>query len=252
MDEQGNNTINTSQSIYANAKLSGPTDNLKYGVVIGKFSKCWHLAHQSLVDKVREDGLIPVIFIGSSQHFGTPHCPLHVQDRMKMIQLVNPGIQTYAIEDKDCWAEWHQQLVESIELVLTKDLDEVTIYTHDKPEDLHEHFHFKGEDYYNEYYSKIFEVEGMHTTNLPISDIAIRGTRVHEDLEGNKHFLDPKVYRFLKYLGDPKMTCPNCGFSESVNLWHNAEWVHEGCPHCDCYDFENTDVWKTFIKTHHA
>lgn len=172
----------------------------KYGLIIGKFSKCFHLGHQSIVDAVRSDGLEPVLFIGSSQYFDTPSCPLHIQRRMEMIKLVNPGLLMFAIEDKDCWTEWHKQLVDSIKLVITDNLDEVTIYTHNKPEDLHEHFHFNGEDYYNEYYSKIFEVEGLHTTNLPISGIDIRGTKVHEDLEASKHFLDPKVYQFLKEL----------------------------------------------------
>lgn len=171
--------------------------SIKYGVIIGKFSKCWHNGHQSIVDAVRADGLEPILFIGSSQYFNTTACPLHIQTRMDMIKLVNPSLRMYAIHDKDCWTDWHKQLVDCIKLVVTPNLDEVTIYTHNKPEDLHEHFTFNGTDYYNEYYSKIFEVEGLNTTNLPISGIDIRGTKVHEDLEANKHFLDPKVYIYL-------------------------------------------------------
>jgi len=34
------------------------------------------------------------------------------------------------------------------------------------------------------------------------------------------------------------ITCPHCGFSGYDYVWHEAEWVYEGCPHCDCYEFE--------------
>lgn len=176
------------------------TNKLKYGVIIGKFSKCFHLGHQSIVDAVRADGLEPILFIGSAQHYDTPACPLHIFDRIDMIELVNPGITMHTIDDQDCWTTWHKTVLDKIKNHITTDLNEVTIYTHNKPEDLHEEFEFQGKKYYNEYYSKIFEVEGLHTTNLPISGIDIRGTKVHEDLEANKHFLDPKVYKYLKGL----------------------------------------------------
>lgn len=168
--------------------------------MVGKVSKCWHKGHQSIIDKIRADGLEPILFIGSAQYFNTPACPLHIQDRMNMIKLVNPDLRMFALHDVDCWTTWHANLVSALKLVVTTDLDEVTIYTHNKPEDLHEEFEFQGKKYFNDYYSKIFEIEGMHITNLPISDIDIRGTRVHEDLEGNKEFLDEKVYKYLKDL----------------------------------------------------
>ena len=68
---------------------------IKYGVFLGKFSKCFHIGHQSIVDKIREDGLEPIILIGSAQYSNTPACPLHVDQRREMISLVNPGIQIY-------------------------------------------------------------------------------------------------------------------------------------------------------------
>ena len=178
------------------------TSKRRFAIFIGKFSKCFHLAHQSIVDKIREDGLEPILLIGSAQYYNTKSCPLKVQDRITMIKLVNPNIRMFTIEDKDCWVEWHESLVNIITSEVTPNLDEVTIYTHNKPEDIHSHFNFKGKDYYNDYYSKIFEVEGLHCTNLNLSGIPIRGTDVHNNLEGNKHYLDELVYTFLKDLND--------------------------------------------------
>jgi len=172
---------------------------IKYGVFLGKFSKVWHNGHQSIVDKIREDGLEPIILIGSAQYSNTPACPLHIQDRMKMIKLVNPDLPMYTLEDKDDWELWVKTLVDSIKLVVTDNLDEVVIYVHNKPEDLMD-FTYKDTEYRNEYYSKVFEVEGLNVKELPLSNINIRGTSVHEDLEGNKEFLDPKVYNYLKDL----------------------------------------------------
>lgn len=174
--------------------------NLKYGVIIGKFSKAWHKGHQSIVDAVQEDGLEPILLIGSSQESGTDNCPLDIDTRLAMIRQTNPTTRMFPMEDRECWTEWHDKIVEILTENVTDNLDEVCIYTHNKPEDLHSVFTFKGVDYFDSYYSEIFEVEGMHTKNLPISGIAIRGTQIHENLEGNKRFLDYRTYNFLKEL----------------------------------------------------
>ncbi len=179
--------------------IGASMSNLKYGILIGKYSKCWHNGHQSLVDKIREDGLTPIILMGSAQYENTPSCPYGTKVRREMITLVNPGIQIYEVDDCDDWEEWVLKIHMTITVYAKVDPDEVTIYTHNKPEDLMD-FTYKGVDYKNEYYSKVFEVEGINITPLPLSTIDIRGTRVHEDLEGNKEFLDEKVYNYLKDL----------------------------------------------------
>lgn len=175
--------------------------NKQFGIFIGRFQS-FHKGHQSVIDQIIADGKTPIIFVGSSQEFGTTKNPYHVQDRMKMIQLVYPNIKVYAIQDKHCWDEWHKQLIDSIKLVVTSDLSDVTIYCHDKEEDRHKHFTFRGKDYYNEFYSKMYEIDGMNVKELVISDIPVRAKLIREDLESNKHFLDPKVYQYLKDLHD--------------------------------------------------
>ena len=169
---------------------------LKYGAVVGRF-KPPHKGHQHLIDKVIADGLIPVVVVGSAQESRTKKNPYTALETAEMLRLLYPGIIVIALDDSDCWDDWYYRLTQSILASVTDDLDEVTIYLHDKIEDL-QNFTFRRIDYTNSSYSKLFEVDGMHTTKLPISDIQIRAKLLREDLEGNKHFLDPKIYKYIK------------------------------------------------------
>jgi cytidyltransferase-like protein len=168
---------------------------LKYGVILGRMQPM-HLGHQHIIDKIIADGLEPIVILGSAQEFGTNKNPYHPLERIHMVQLVYPGIKVFAIDDCDCWDEWYYKLISTITLCVTDNLDEVTIYLHDKLEDL-QNFTFRGVDYTNEYYSKLYKVDGMYTTKLQLSDIQVRAKLIREDLEGNKHFLHPKVYDFI-------------------------------------------------------
>ena len=169
---------------------------LKYGIFVGRFQP-FHIGHQHVIDKIKADGLIPIIIKGSAQEFGTAKNPFHPLECMEMIELVNPDITILTLDDVDCWDEWFNKLKKGIELMVTDDLSSTTIYLHDKIEDLQD-FTFRGIDYTDESYSKLYEVDGMHTTKLAISDIQIRAKSIREDLEGNKHFLHPAVYDYLK------------------------------------------------------
>ena len=40
------------------------------------------------------------------------------------------------------------------------------------------------------------------------------------------------------------IVCPECKFASYAELWVKAEWVHEGCPDCETYKFENTPTVK--------
>ena len=173
---------------------------LKYGIILGRCQPM-HLGHQHIINKIISDGLTPVVVLGSSQEAGTTKNPYHPLQRIHMLRLVYPDIKCFALDDADCWDEWYNKLTNSIELEITDDLSEITIYLHDKLEDLQD-FTFRGIDYFNESYSKVYEVDGMHTTKLAISDIQIRAKSIREDLEGNKHFLDTNVYNYIKGLND--------------------------------------------------
>ncbi len=172
----------------------------KYGVLIGRF-QTFHIGHQSIINQIIDNGLEPIIFVGSAQEFNTKKNPYHVLDRIAMIKLVYPEARVFALEDKSCWTKWVEQLVNALDLLLDTDHSNITIYTHNKPEDL-QNFEYKDIEYTNEYYSKIFEFEGMHTTDLKLSNIPIRASEIRDDLEGNRHFLDHRIYDYIKGLSN--------------------------------------------------
>ena len=156
-----------------------------------------HTGHQHLINKILSDGLIPIVILGSAQEWRTEKNPYTALERIHMVKLVYPDIKAYAIDDSANWDDWYDSLIQAVTLTTTTNLDECTIYLHDKIEDL-QNFTFRGIDYTNESYSKLFHIDGMHTTKLPLSDIQIRAKSIREDLEGNKHYLHPKVYEYIK------------------------------------------------------
>lgn len=171
-------------------------NTIKYGVFIGRFQP-FHVGHQSIINKIIEDGLEPLVIIGSAQESDTEKNPYHYTDRDAMIRCIYPNIITKPLEDVDCWDSWHTSL---LELLATVDQPEtMTIYLHDKLEDL-QNFTFRGKDYTNESYSKMYEVDGFNTVSLPISSIQIRAKAIRENLESNKQYLHPTTYNYIQNL----------------------------------------------------
>jgi len=41
-----------------------------------------------------------------------------------------------------------------------------------------------------------------------------------------------------------KIICPNCGYKDTIVNWIGLEFINEGCPECDSYDFEKTKTYK--------
>ena len=101
------------------------------------------------------------------------------------------------MDDYDCWDTWYNTLKTSIQTEITHDLSECTIYLHEKLEDLKD-FTFRGIDYTNESYCKMYEIDGIHTTKLELSDIQIRAQAIRADLESNHKYLHPLVYAYIK------------------------------------------------------
>ena len=158
-----------------------------------------HTGHAHIIDKIIEDGLQPVIILGSANESGTFNNPYTVGQRIKMLHMMYPSIIIGAVNDYDDEEQWVAELCDTVSMVTDGSLSTSTIYLHEKLEDLKD-FTFRGVDYSNESYCKTYEVLGLHTTSLPISDIQIRAKSIREDLEGNKQYLHQKVYEYIKTL----------------------------------------------------
>jgi len=134
------------------------------------------------------------VFISDMHDDRNPWYPL---ERIHMIRLVYPNIKCIALDDSPDWDDWLYRLCKAIQLTITDDLSETTIYLHEKLEDL-TNFTFRGIDYTNESYCKLYEIAGMHTTKLPLSGIQIRVQSIRNDIESNKQFLHPLVYDYIQ------------------------------------------------------
>jgi len=171
---------------------------IKYAAIVLR-GQPFHIGHQHIADKAIKDGLQPLFMLGSANESGTEKNPYTVHQRAAMIRLVYPDALIGAINDYDSYGDWLDALVMYIKHLTNTHVKSTTIYLHEKLEDLHD-FTFRGVDYMNESYCKMYEVTGMHTTSLPISDIQIRAKAIREDLEGNKQYLHPEVYKYIKGL----------------------------------------------------
>ena len=171
---------------------------IKYGVFVARCQP-FHIGHMHIIDKIIEDGLQPVIMLDSANCTDLIKNPYSIHSRATMIRLIYPDILIGAINDYDKYEDWLSALLMYIKHLTTTHIKSSTIYLHEKLEDLHD-FTFRGTDYTNESYCKMYEIEGLHTTTLPISDIQIRAKAIREDLEGNKEFLHPEVYKYIKGL----------------------------------------------------
>jgi len=171
---------------------------MKYGIIVMR-AQPFHAGHQHIIDKIAKDGLQPVVILGSANESKTKRNPYNVQARKDMIHLVYPSILIGAVKDYKTYDDWLLALTVTIEFVTKDVLEESTIYLHEKLEDL-ENFTFRGKDYTNTSYCKMYELEGLATVSLPISDIQIRAKAIRENLEGNKQYLNKKVYKYIKGL----------------------------------------------------
>jgi len=171
---------------------------IKYGSIVIR-AQPFHTGHMHIINKIIEDGLEPIIILGSANEAGTEKNPYTCEQRATMIRLIYPKILIQYLADYKSYEYWLETLINGIKYQTKAPIESSTIYLHEKLEDL-QNFTFRGIDYTDESYCKMYEIEGLHTTSLPISDIQIRAKAIREDLEGNKQFLHPKVYKYIKGL----------------------------------------------------
>ena len=110
--------------------------------------------------------------------------------------MANPCITILTLDDVDCWDEWYNKLKKGIELMVTEDLSEVTMYVHEKEEDLQD-FYFRGIKYTDSSYCDMYRIDGISVTSIPISGIKIRAKSIRKDPAANAEFLHPEVYEYI-------------------------------------------------------
>lgn len=183
---------------------SGP----KYGLVLGRFQP-FHIAHEAIIHEVIADGLEPIIILGSSNVINERN-PYTFSQRMDMIKTVFPNIVTLAVPDSNDWDMWYKNIefnlrcfindVTEIEMASELDKLDVVWYINNKEKD-RTYFEFNGKLYNNQFYSQIFKdlgytvKEATYPSNLRLD---INATDIRNNLETHRHFLDARVYKYIK------------------------------------------------------
>lgn len=168
----------------------------KYAVIIGRFQP-FHAGHQYLIDHAKEQGLIPVVLIGSANKTNDKN-PFSVHQRHTMIRLANPGLRQSFLPDFPAYEDWTVAIKYTIQAMLNIDIDDCVFYVNCKDEDKCQ-FIYNNVEYFD-HYKKVLELEGWETYNVPPSTISVCATQIRKDLEANKEYLDEKVYNYIKGL----------------------------------------------------
>ena len=167
---------------------------MKPCILLGRFMPM-HLGHQNLIQQITDKGYTPVLVLGESKDRDDRY-PWTFQERRHMIHKVYPNIPITYVMDADSWDTWSDNFMR-VYKTIQKKLGTPVIAIHNKPEDLTS-FVFGGTKYINEYYSKVFEILKLVTIQLNPSNINIRATKIRENLELNKKYLDPEILKYLK------------------------------------------------------
>lgn len=171
---------------------------MKYGVLLGRFQP-FHIGHEAIVHEIIADGLRPIVLIGSADVLDTRN-PYTANDRDSMIKRVF-NVDTAWIDDKDTYDAWLEE-VEAWLSSLSVDKSNCVWYINNKEQDKHD-FVFKEKEYSNTFWTHILLDEGYNVKQATYSNklgLNINATDIRNNLEGNKHFLDSRVYNYIKSL----------------------------------------------------
>lgn len=174
---------------------------MKYGLILGRFQP-FHIAHESIIHEVMNDGLEPIIILGSANVINDSN-PYTVRQRATMIQKVFPEIVVVPTDDNmEDWDIWHEGLLKNIKL----DKSQIVWYINNKESD-RTYFKFNGKLYNNQFYTQIFKDLGYETKEATYPsklNLSISATGIRDNLEESKHYLDARVYKYIKELQDGK------------------------------------------------
>ena len=155
----------------------------KYGILIGRFQPL-HLAHQSIINEILHDGLIPIIFIGSSSSVKNRKNIFSYTERAQMIHEVY-GNQVVVLpmidhESDDIWSSMLYCALEDIGV----SKKECVLYF------------FKKD---NEFDVGNFFIDIEHKEpTYPHTYNGLSATKIRQEPEKYKQYLDGRIYKYLK------------------------------------------------------
>ena len=106
------------------------------GMVVGRF-QTFHLGHQHLIDSALQLCDRVLVFVGSSQEYGTERNPLNVETRIRMLRQIyenDKEVMIYPLpdltEEKDITPEWGKYVLDNCKRYLYKN-PEIFVFGND-------------------------------------------------------------------------------------------------------------------------
>ena len=156
----------------------------KYGILIGRFQPL-HLAHQSIINEILHDGLIPIIFIGSSDADKSEKNPFSYIERAQMIhEVYGNQVVTLPLPDFNRDEHW----VEHVEGALIYGL-----YVH--PNECVLYFFRKDGEFD---VADSFPMFKHKQPSYPNVYDGLSATKIRSNPEEYKQYLDGRIYKYLK------------------------------------------------------
>jgi len=161
--------------------------------IIGRFQPP-HIIHLELIQRMKDDGFIPIVLLGSADITGTEKDPYSTRQRTEMLRMEFPGLDTEPLNDYNNWDAWLCDILNILEIY-----EATTLYTFNKPEDVYKYFYCNGKHYHNSYFSEALSDAGIVIVNvIESSHPEIHARDIRSDLEGNKIKLTPEIYKYVK------------------------------------------------------
>jgi cytidyltransferase-like protein len=177
----------------------------RHGLFIGRMQPI-HFGHMHVINKIFDDGLEPIIILGSSQEKRDVNKnPLTFEERVELIRLAynnRDDIFYVRSEDFDSDREWLEDILER-----TRDITNgnVVLYYHEKPNDMKDVR--IGSVHYSTY-GQMFEsaVLGMEVKFIepyihPGINEAVSATMIRKDFKNSRCLMPEPVYNKLKEWG---------------------------------------------------
>ena len=179
----------------------------EYGLVIGRFQP-FHFGHEHIINEVILDGKIPIVLIGDDDGKDPKRNPLATKQVQELFEIVYPGVCIFiSVKDsKNDWTQWFDDVGHAVIGDSGRIKEQVTLYYYNKEADRHKYFECLNKSYHNEFYTKIFEDNGIKLKEIEFvnrSDIHVKAdaTNIRDNFEDFKHLLDGRIYWKLKEWG---------------------------------------------------
>lgn len=180
----------------------------EYGLIIGRFQP-FHYGHQHIINEVLLDGRTPLIVLGYDEGKNPKKNPLSVEERKTLIKLIYPNTEivfVYVTDSNDDWDKWWFDIGHAVVGDSGRFRENITLYFNNKEQDRYDAFEVLGKEYVNEFYTQVFEDNGIKTKKVEFverTDIVVDAdaTNIRDNFEAFKHLLDARIYWKLKEWG---------------------------------------------------